>query len=272
MKFFACLLLALASACSPLYGDGPTTPTRETTSSSGSESSDTSSPAYQAGRREAELRAQLTASAREREAAITAARRLETQLAEARRNPPAAPQAQPGPAPAAAPLPNAPMAVAGGLLGGFPGMGMMGSGPGGQIPVPVLHHGVVGNVGWVDVATPARGLGGTTPIIAVTRIRPEYATAFYVNGRLICPTQDGQTFPRIMTEAGQQICVLPPSQSEDYSPTVRFEMLRPGEYAVLMVTYSVSSYTGVGTLVGRHTTTLNTVSYPTTTAMDMEFR
>lgn len=271
MKLFARLLVVLTSACSPLYGDGPTTPTRETTSSSGSESSDTSSPAYQAGRREAELRAQLAASAREREAAITAARRLETQLAEARRSTPAAPQAQPGPAPAAAP-PTAPMAMAGGMPG-LPGMGMMGSGPGGQIPVPVLPHGVVGNVGWVDVATPARGLGGTTPIIAVTRIRPEYATAFYVNGRLICPTQDGQTFPRILTEAGQTICVLPPSQGADYSPTVRFEMLRPGEYAVLMVTYSVSSYTGVGTIVGRRSVILNTASMWNSSAavMDMEF-
>jgi hypothetical protein len=164
------------------------------------------------------------------------------------------------------------MAVAGGMLGGFPGMGMMGSGPGGQIPVPVPVHGVAGNVGWVDVVTPARAVGGTTSIIAVTRIRPAYATAFYVNGRLICPTQDGQTFPRILTEAGQTICVLPPSHGADYSPTVQFEMLRDGPYRVDMVAYSVNSYTTQGTLVGRHTTTLNTVSYPTTTAMDMEFR
>lgn len=268
MKLFACLLVVLASACSPLYGDGPTTPNRETTSSSGSESSDTSSPAYQAGRREAELRAQLAASARERQAAIEAARRLEQQLRQSRT---AAPQAQPGPA-AAAPLPTAPMAVAGGMPG-FPGMGMMGSGPGSQIPVPVPLHGVAGNVGWVDVVTPARAVGGTTSIIAVTRIRPAYATAFYINGRLICPTQDGQTFPRIMTEAGQQICVLPPSHGADYSPTVRFEMLREGSYRVDMVTYSVNSYTGQGTLVGRHSTTLNTVSAWNSSAavMDMEF-
>ncbi len=272
MKKLLGLLLALVvSACSPLYGDGPTTPTRETTSSSGSESSDTSSPAYQAGRREAQLHAQLEASARERQAAIEAARRLERQLAEARRTPPAAPPAQPAPAPAA-PLPTAPMAVAGGMPG-FPGMGMMGAGPGAQIPVPVLPHGVVGNVGWVDVVTPARAMGGTAPIIAVTRIRPAYATAFYVNGRLICPTQDGQTFTRIMTEAGQQICVLPSSLGQDSSPTVQFEMLRDAQRVnVAMVAYSVNSYTGVGTFVGRHTTTLNSVSYPTTTAMDMEFR
>ncbi len=140
MKFFARLLVVLTSACSPLYGDGPTTPSRETTSSSGSESSDTSSPAYQAGRREAELRAQLEASAQAREAAIAAARRLEAQLAAERRNPPAAPQAQ-APVPVPAPV-AVPVAV--------------------PAPVPVPAAGALGAVGegHVEVGTVLRGEHG----------------------------------------------------------------------------------------------------------------
>ena len=238
MKFFACLLVVLTSACSPLYGDGPTTPSRETTSSSGSESSDTSSPAYQAGRREAELRAQLAASAREREAAIEAARRLGAQLAAERRNPPAAPQAQPGPAPAAAPLPIAPMAVAGGLLGGFPGMGL---GSSGQIPVHLPMHGVVGNVGWVNTPTPAemRRLG-RVPVVQISRGSNIYATQVFYGTTQICLTdgsidpRTGQpVFPMIMTESGQRICVWPGGPAGGYA-NIRFELARGGGATLLL--------------------------------------
>ncbi len=258
----------MSVACAPIYGDPPSAPSEERATSSGGETSTVPSNPIEAGRRLAQLEQQVRAGEETHRRLSDIARRATEEATRLRREAAAA-TAQPPPAAPAAPTQPPPPTPAPPMMGGMPGFG--GLNPLTQPLVRVPRHGVVGGVGWIDVVPPARAMGGYAPTLAVTRINPGYATEFIIAGRRVCPTYDGQSFTQIVTENGQQICVLPASNSN--SPTVVFEMFREGGYIVTMRAWSVPSHTGMGTLVGERSIELRTVNQlqSTTSTMDVDF-
>ncbi len=144
--------------------------------------------------------------------------------------------------PAPAPPPQAPAAPAMDPMAGRPPMGLAA-----PVDPPFFRTPRVGAVGDVGFSgpTPFEGMSVGRSDVTIMLYNVPFDVAIYVDGRLVCPTENGWDYPRIVMSNWRSMCVSPyePTPTRDIALLLHGQNVR---HQVRLVAYGTTTADPVG--------------------------